>query len=252
MLMIGLPALTALLFLGLFASGVRENRLFDRDAVDTFGRVVDERTCRTGTRFGLENCYRIAFTDQAGQTVVFGARGQTSYRAGFRVLPAMLPVAYLPQRPTHARLRGDRADTAMTGWLGFGSLAMALVVAALFLHARGFARRHADFKRTLDTRIDTDPPGVLLGLAADIADASLQQACLQDIALALYQRGHVADADDALSRALALNRRHGGGYGRDIGLGVLGQALHAAGHPAAARRAMEAITHRDVRRHFGL
>ena len=252
MLMIGLPALTALLFLALFAGGVRENRLFDREALDTFGHVVDERTCRSGTRFGLENCYRIAFTDHAGQTVVFGARGRTSYRAGFRVLPAALAVQYLPQRPTYARLRGDRADTAITGWLGFGSLAMALLVAGLFLHARHFARRHAGFKQTLDARIETDPPAALLDLAADIADPPLQQTCLQDIALALYQRGHVAEADDALSRALDLNRRHGGSYGRDIGLGVLGRALYAAGHPTAAQRALEAITHRDVRRHFGL
>ncbi len=198
-ILIAMGALGAF-FLSLYRDEARWNSEFEQYAVTTVGYVVDERTCRTGTRFGHEYCYSILFTTPNGGEVIFASRGLTSYRTGFRILQRPMSVQYLPYRPTSARLVGARNDEGFLLGLGLAITGLALFCLLGFVYALYWRYNLQELLKQLEELMAKRSFDEAANFSMAVPNTEYRDTLLATLILRLFELKEVQQAQDILAR----------------------------------------------------
>ncbi|MGY6566420.1 MAG: hypothetical protein ACXIU5_16895 [Halomonadaceae bacterium] len=246
-LMIGLPAIFSIIFMSLYVDVVLEDKKFYQYGVVTSGTIIGERVCGDGTRFGHQYCYRVRFTTQSGEELVFSAAGRTSYQVGFYILPNSVRVQYLPDRPSYARLVGEESHKGFFLLAGLGGLGMAVVISIGMFGAIRFRKKTDEDDEEQESLLLSGDVDGAIQFTKSIPNDERRKILLGNLIVRLYEQGEDAAADDALGYLLDIFQKELSSFKRDSMLYMLVEKLLKAGRKREASPVIMMIEHENVK-----
>ncbi|MCC5904245.1 MAG: DUF3592 domain-containing protein [Halomonas sp.] len=239
--------IVTVVFLTLYSWSATEDRRFEQTGIMTSGKIVGEATCRDGSRFGYQYCYRVRFTTRSGEEVDFSATGRKSYAAGLYILPNYVQVKYLPDQPLHARIVGSERDTGFFLVIGFSGLCITIVIAVSMFFAIRFRKRTNEAEIEQDTLLLNDDFDGAICFTKNISDGVRRKILLGDLVAKLYERNCERKAVDTLSYLLEIFKQESSSFDRDSMLYSLANKLIEVNMHQSASKVKEVIEHKDIK-----
>ena len=239
------------IFFSLYLADIAENKKFKNNAVQVYGEIVGQSTCRDGSRFGYQYCYRVRFTTLNGEEIDFSAAGRTSYTAGLYILPNNVLVEYLPDDSVHARLVGAESDT---GFFLVGSLlgggGTVFIVFCVFFGNR-FRRKTDVVQKEVDDLLLNGNVDDAICLTKSIKHDTRRKILLTDLIAKLYGYGFKEQAFAVLEYLLNIFEKEPSSFQRDSMLYTLANKLSELKEYELASRVVGMIEHKDIKRICG-
>ncbi|RUR56588.1 DUF3592 domain-containing protein [Vreelandella populi] len=246
--MVVVPGIITAVFFSLYLVDITEDKKFKKEAIQVSGEIVGQSTCRDGSRFGHQYCYRVRFTTLDGEEVDFSAAGRTSYTAGLYILPNSVSVEYLPENSVHARLVGAESNT---GIFLIGSLlggGITIFVAFSMFFADQFRRKSDEIQEEINGLLLSGNIDDAICLAKSIDNDVRRKILLTDLVVKLYEYEFEERGGIVLDYLLSVFEKESSSFQRDSMLHTLASKLSEVKEYESASRVVGMIEHKDVKR----